>query len=289
MKSSIGVQIMIDVKCENMDKMCAFLVFVADWIAGNKDLPLIFAACHKVRSITQPRPLLGFLFQATGEFDWWEISGKRYSLPNNHLHISCTDKELRSAPVNGTVELWAVTFCLKNASNEFCDYLNKIHFPSIPVQNPSLLVQAFKNTSLYFVRKNATSHLRLKAALLDLLASVLDEVHGVTHSPGKSTPPTIERALDLMYRNISNPDLSLSDLAQAANINLHHFGRVFRNYFHVSPMKYFRALRVEHSRKLLKNTSLRVSEIAWQAGFSDPLYFSRIFHQQNGMGPESLS
>lgn len=48
-------------------------------------------------------------------------------------------------------------------------------------------------------------------------------------------------------------------------------------------------LRLEHARHLLAETNLSVGEVAFQCGFSDPNYFSRLFSKTQGMTPTEFS
>lgn len=48
-------------------------------------------------------------------------------------------------------------------------------------------------------------------------------------------------------------------------------------------------LRLEHARHLLAETNLSVGEIAFQCGFSDPNYFSRLFSKTQGMTPTEFA
>ncbi|MBK7409915.1 MAG: response regulator [Saprospirales bacterium] len=48
---------------------------------------------------------------------------------------------------------------------------------------------------------------------------------------------------------------------------------------------YIRLFRLEKARKLLRSTRMTVAEVAYAVGFSDPLYFSRVFSRQFGLSP----
>ena len=52
-----------------------------------------------------------------------------------------------------------------------------------------------------------------------------------------------------------------------------------------SPLAYQTRLRIERAKDLLRNTSLRVSEIAAQIGYQNPMYFSSTFKKHTGMTP----
>ena len=63
------------------------------------------------------------------------------------------------------------------------------------------------------------------------------------------------------------------------------FEHLFKEVMGLPPHRYQTKLRLDRSRYLLKNTQLNISEIAFMTGFSDPLYFSRIFKKTFGCSP----
>ena len=46
-----------------------------------------------------------------------------------------------------------------------------------------------------------------------------------------------------------------------------------------------REVRITEAKKKLKNPEMNISEIAYQLGFSDPLYFSKYFKKEVGVAP----
>ncbi|MFT6028611.1 MAG: AraC family transcriptional regulator of arabinose operon [Oleiphilaceae bacterium] len=53
------------------------------------------------------------------------------------------------------------------------------------------------------------------------------------------------------------------------------------------PLKYFIELKMEHACFLLEQTSLSMAEIAYQVGYDDALYFSRVFRKVLGLAPST--
>jgi AraC family transcriptional regulator len=98
----------------------------------------------------------------------------------------------------------------------------------------------------------------------------------------------VERSLEYMHQQIARSDVSLDDVAEAAGLSIHHFGRVFREAMQQSPMGYLRQIRIEHAKNLMRDTRLRVSEVAHEAGFVDPLHFSRVFRKIAGQSPSEF-
>ena len=72
-------------------------------------------------------------------------------------------------------------------------------------------------------------------------------------------------------------DLNLDDLAHLTGLSLSSFKRKFSSLFGTSPNKYITSKRLERAQMLLLTTEQRVSDIAYDCGFSDVGYFSKLF------------
>ena len=69
--------------------------------------------------------------------------------------------------------------------------------------------------------------------------------------------------------------------AMSENSLLRHFSGMIG----ITPMQYLARLRIRCAATLLHNTEMPVAEIAENAGFADPAYFSRVFRRETGMTP----
>ena len=79
--------------------------------------------------------------------------------------------------------------------------------------------------------------------------------------------------------------LTLTDLAGAASVSANHLSRLCRRHLDTTPMTLLREARVHHGLDLLKSTGLRVNEIAYRVGFSNPFHFSRAVRETTGLPP----
>jgi len=61
--------------------------------------------------------------------------------------------------------------------------------------------------------------------------------------------------------------------------------RLFKKHFGIPPKEYLQQCRMNAARNSLTRGST-VKETAYVCGFSDELYFSRFFHQREGMSPK---
>lgn len=86
--------------------------------------------------------------------------------------------------------------------------------------------------------------------------------------------------------NNYNKELSLSVLAANSFCNESYLSHIFKEKIHMSLIDYINRIRIENAKHLLDITSKSVTEIGMQVGFNDSGYFSKIFKNQNGVGPK---
>lgn len=74
-----------------------------------------------------------------------------------------------------------------------------------------------------------------------------------------------------------NDNIVLSDLSGIINVCDDHLIRLFKKSVNKSPIKYINDLRLQNAMKLLINSDLSITQIAYKTGFSDPNYMTRVF------------
>lgn len=88
--------------------------------------------------------------------------------------------------------------------------------------------------------------------------------------------------------NISNSELSVMDIAQAMNVSRTILFVRTKQIFNSSPNNYVLNTRINYAKRLLQQPDIRVSEVAFKSGFSDPKYFSRCFKKLTGKLPKEI-
>ena len=82
--------------------------------------------------------------------------------------------------------------------------------------------------------------------------------------------------------------LGLPQIARHACLSPYHFHRTFREVYGPPPMKWFRKLKFEKAKELLRGGAMTVTEVALQCGFSDVFTFSKAFKREWGMNPSEV-
>ena len=80
---------------------------------------------------------------------------------------------------------------------------------------------------------------------------------------------------------------TLPELAQAVGMSETSLCRLFKKDTGYAITAYHNRLRIEHSLMLLTQSNDSITEISHRSGFSDSAYFSRVFKQVMGQGPQT--
>lgn len=83
-------------------------------------------------------------------------------------------------------------------------------------------------------------------------------------------------------------NLKLEQLAKLCNLSLSSFKREFKKEFNNSPTTYIIGKKIEKAKELLQMTDLPISEVAYEIGFQDQLYFARLFKRKTGTTPSNF-
>lgn len=81
--------------------------------------------------------------------------------------------------------------------------------------------------------------------------------------------------------------LSVEELAKLSQMSLSSFKREFKKQFNDSPSNYINSAKLKKAKELLSLSPLPISDIAYEVGFNDPLYFTRLFKKKEGLTPSS--
>ncbi len=94
----------------------------------------------------------------------------------------------------------------------------------------------------------------------------------------------INATTEYMLHNVDQP-LQLDEIAAQAGLSVSHFSELFRTQTGQSPIAYFIHLKIRHACRLLDLSQKTVKSIAFETGYRDPYYFSRVFKKVMGVSP----
>ena len=99
-----------------------------------------------------------------------------------------------------------------------------------------------------------------------------------------TTNKNLIKAVGIMEKNIAS-QLSIREIAQKASVSQRELERIFSQALNVTPKRYFRHLKLERARSLLRHSDMSVTQVSIACGFSSAAYMSTIYKQEFGTPP----
>jgi signal transduction histidine kinase/ligand-binding sensor domain-containing protein/DNA-binding response OmpR family regulator len=104
-------------------------------------------------------------------------------------------------------------------------------------------------------------------------------VNGLDHAFVIKTQTIIEA-------HLSDGDFDVEKLSRALALSPSQVHRKLTALTGISPNHFVRYVRLIKAKELLQHSGYSIAAIAYDCGFSDPAYFSRVFKQEFGMTPQ---
>lgn len=96
--------------------------------------------------------------------------------------------------------------------------------------------------------------------------------------------PEVVRAIEIMEQNLQEP-LSLQDIAATVGLSSRQMSRVFQDNLDQCPSSLYLKMRMERARQLLRQTSMRILDVAFACGFQSNAALSRAYKSIYGYPP----
>ena len=222
-----------------------------------------------------------------------------YELPYNNTYSTCNDNDLNSA-LNSAVEalsiydlsetlhhltrFFSIINHLKPAITDTKKHLHKMMYDLIR-SNPKYIEPLSKTK---FTKYDIFNHIEdiqnlsgLQKEIFNSLSHLIGEV--IDSLPNK-TECIIEKSIAYIENNY-NEYITLNDVASHVFLNKNYFSTLFKNHIGMTYTEYLRNYRIEKAISLIKETDMKLYEIANAVGYNDAAHFSRTLKEVTGHNP----
>lgn len=149
-------------------------------------------------------------------------------------------------------------------------YAALIHEKSSPDQfTPSSIKNIFQELLILLMRNFDTP---------------LKNNYNLVHPPVHILDESIQSAMNYISHNF-HTNITLDDVAKRLHLNTSYFSKKFKTINGFGFKEYLNTVRINHSEKLLLETDLSITEIAFQCGYQNSNYYGDAFRHLNGISP----
>lgn len=118
-----------------------------------------------------------------------------------------------------------------------------------------------------------------------LVLQISEALNNIKATHSQNPPVWIDGLKELLHYDTS--ELSLKYLSDQLNIHPVHISRAASKHLSMSLGEYMRQQKLKKAIPLVLDTSKSLTEISYQAGFSDQSHFNRVFKSQFDMNPSA--
>lgn len=142
-----------------------------------------------------------------------------------------------------------------------------------------------------FKPSNPYGHFNASLSLAKLLTifsySLLKNINTDIYHDSSALPAVLQKALAYIRKN-RKKKISVSTLAAEAGVSQQHLIRLFNQHLKTTPIKYINRNKIFYAIDMLRYTEMSIKEIAYELGFDNPNYFSRLFTSEEGYSPSEI-
>lgn len=113
----------------------------------------------------------------------------------------------------------------------------------------------------------------------------------IPHVPSLTVDPEdafVLKVKDIVLKRLSDAQLNVEDLCRTLAMSQPQLHRKMTALTGKNASQFIRSIRLVRAKELLSTKQMNVSEVAFEVGFDDPKYFSRVFAEEFGIAPSKI-
>lgn len=169
--------------------------------------------------------------------------------------------------------------------------LNRIAFKNL-IGNDNVLLECIQTILNEYSNKKVGYELSIKANIYQLIVLLLRryicKIYTKLELEEKKLTLTRLHAVFEMIDKKYCEKITLNELADSANLSVHHFCRTFKQLTGKTTTDYINGIRLNKAVHFLNQTDYNMTEIALKCGFENINYFSRLFKKYYSISPSKF-
>lgn len=143
-------------------------------------------------------------------------------------------------------------------------------------------ISAILDNATNFDTPSTSAYYTAVSALMSIL-SLEAATHGMPVSNSEQYASIVTSVNDLIWRNYSNSDFSVKDIAMNLYMRHETMSRMYKQATGIPPSAALIEVRLYHASRLLNDQDYRIKELCEAVGFGDEKYFLKRFKKRFGV------
>lgn len=225
-----------------------------------------------------PYYLLHYVVKGKGEI---EINGVKKSYRANDIFVLPPDETITySVSAKSQWEYYWINFNGLTAQKTLSAIFGNDYYVKSDSSFKTLFAKAMN------AKKSKRSQVYTVLGCLFEIFAKIAEITSLTETASTAGLPSFDKIFDYINKNLYSKDLKAETVAKAFFVNPCYFSVLFKKNLNVSFKEYLNYERIKKATELLDDTDLLIKEIADAVGFSDALYFGKVFKKYRLVSPQ---
>jgi AraC-like DNA-binding protein len=123
-----------------------------------------------------------------------------------------------------------------------------------------------------------------------MLYALINETIGLYEGNrrGRGESSVVSDYTTLVAQNYRLPELDLDRFLKRVQVSKKQFAARFKQEMGITPYQYWLSYKIAQAKLLLSSTDGSIKEIAYELGFQDEFYFSRLFKRKESLSPKAF-
>ena len=146
------------------------------------------------------------------------------------------------------------------------------------------IINDFQRLFDNFIYRDSCLQPATASILMLLLVRLSRSAGSQQKKKAEAGPERLSRSLAYIHKHYSQP-ITVQKLAELEHLSTSRYSALFRSCMGQSPQSFIIDMRLRIAIELLSQTDLTVKQVAHTVGYTDQLYFSRLFRARKGVPP----
>jgi len=148
------------------------------------------------------------------------------------------------------------------------------------------LTKPFDEEELLLHLNNLLQHRERLKSHYQFLSGLSEHGQATEQEPAENS--FIVRVKTVIQEHLGDSSFTVSQLSKEVAMSSSQLHRKLKAVVGYSASKMIRLIRLAYARRLLQNPELSIASVAYDCGFSDPDYFSKVFKKECGLSPSEF-